>query len=518
MYNTAPKVETAQSFSTTPEQNVLTAAKGGVILFAGNLFGLAARFLLGILLARLLGTEQFGLYSLSEAAIAVFAVVASLGMASTMVRYVSVYLSRQDTKGLWGTLQVGLGFPAILSLPVGIALFALATPVAKGLFDEPRLAPLLRLASFAVPFLTLANVAAAATQGFKKMQYTIIAQQITHSMVKLILIGLLAIIGLNVARAVEAHVLTLVIVCVMLLCFLNKLFPLKRPLGMARRDIKGLMNFALPVYASSLIYTFRGNLVLLLLGTMQSVSHVGIFAVADRVTSVSTMLSNAIFVTSSPIVSELHDKESMVQLGSFYQAMTKWGFTLNLPLFLISVVFAKPILSIFGQGFVDGIMVLTILAGARLVDAGLGMGGALIDMTGHTRVKMFNAIFATIMTFGLSFLLVPSWGMVGAACVVLAETTIVGLACVTEVFVLFRLLPYDRHFVKPFIAGVIATSTALAMNKFLPAAASLASLVINVAMLLAIYAGAILLLGLSQEDHIVLARLRERVGSRLSRR
>jgi O-antigen/teichoic acid export membrane protein len=230
------------------------------------------------------------------------------------------------------------------------------------------------------------------------------------------------------------------------------------------------------------------------------------------------MLSNAVFVTSLPIVSELHDKESMVQLGSFYRTMTKWGFTLNLPLFLISVMFAKPILSIFGQGFVDGVMVLTILAGARLVDAGLGMGGALIDMTGHTRVKLVNAIFATCMVFGLSFLLVPSLGMVGAACVVLAETAIVGLACVVEVNVLLRLLPYDLHFVKPVIAGVMAVAAALAMNKLLPAEAGLASLAINVAMLSVVYAGAILLLGLSQEDRVLLARLRERVGSRLSRR
>ncbi len=518
MSNIAPNVESIQPLPTAPEQNVLTAAKGGVILFVGNAFSFAGRFMLGILLARLLNADQFGLYNLSESAIVIFAGLASFGMGLAMVRYVALFHSRRDSKGLWGTLQIGLGLPAILSLPVSIALFALATPIAEGLFHEPRLAPLLKLSSIAVPFFALSNIMAAATQGFKKMQYTIIAQHISYSIIKLILIGVLAITGLSVARAVGAHVVTIVIVCVMLLYFLNRLFSLKRPLSMGRRDIKGLINFALPVYLSNLIFTFRSNLQLLLLGTMQSVTSVGIFAVADRVTTVSTMVNNSMFVTSLPIVSELADRESKVQLGSFYKTMTKWIFALNLPLFLIIVIFANPILSIFGEDYVDGVTVLAILAGARLVDAGLGMAGALVDMTGHTRIKMGNSIVATSLMFGLSFLLIPSWGMVGAASVVLAETTIVGLACVTEVFILLRLLPYDANFVKPVIAGVMAASAALAMNKFLPAEASLASLVIDAAMLSVVYAGAILLLGLSQEDRLVLALLRERVGSKLSRR
>jgi O-antigen/teichoic acid export membrane protein len=215
--------------STTPDQNILTAAKGGGIAFAGRLFQYGGRFIIGISLARFLGAEQFGLCNLALSAATIAAGLALLGLPSAMVRYVSLFVSRRDTARLWGTLQTGLGLIAIVSAMTGIGLFVLADPIAEQLFHEPRLAPLLRVISLAVPFLALNNVTAAVTRGFKKMQYSVIGQNISQPAIRLTLIIALAItVGLNVKRALAAFGVTVAIVFVMLLYFLNKLFSLKR--------------------------------------------------------------------------------------------------------------------------------------------------------------------------------------------------------------------------------------------------------------------------------------------------
>jgi len=499
------------------KQDVLTAAKGGTIIFAGSLFGYVMRFILGILLARYLGAEQFGLYDLTLTAISVTASLATLGMGPTLVRYVSIFLSKKDSNSLWGTLQIGLGLPLLLSLFIGITIFALATPISKEIFDEQRLVPLLKIASLAIPFTTLNELMAFATRGFKKMQYSVIAQEISHSVIKLILILLLAIIGLKTTMAVGAHVITLAIVTIMLLYFLNKLFSLMRPSRTGKRKTKELLNYALPVYLSSLIDLFRGNLEPILLGAMHSFTQVGVFSVANRVTTIGTMINDSLFFSSMPIVSELHDQGKMEQLGDFYQTTTRWTFTFNLPLFLTIVLFPYSILSVFGQSFTGGATALIILATASLVRAAAGTNGVLLDMTGNTRLKVANTIAATAFLFIFSFLLIPRWGMIGAALVALGQAIFISVVRLFEIFILYRLIPYTISFFKPIAAGFLALAVGITINQLIPSETQIIYMILNSSIVLAVYASMILLQGLSQGDRAVLNGISQRLRSILKK-
>lgn len=499
--------------STTLKQDVVTAAKGGSIIFAGSLFGYVMRFILGILLARYLGAEQFGLYDLTLTAITVTTTLATLGMGPTLVRYVSIFLSKKDSNSLWGTLQIGLGLPLLLSLLIGITLFALATPISKEIFGEQSLAPLLKIASLAIPFAALNNLLASATRGFKKMQYTVIAQEISHSIIKLILILLLAIIGLKTAMVVGAHVITLAIVTIMLLYFLNKLFSLKRPSSTGKRKTKELLNYALPIYLSSLIDLFRGNLEPILLGAMHSFTQVGVFSVANRVTMIGTMINDSLFFSSMPIVSELHDQGKMEQLGDFYQTTTTWTFTFNLPIFLTIVLFPHSILSVFGQSFTGGATALIILATASLVRAAAGTNGVLLDMTGNTRLKVANTIAATACIFIFSFLLIPKWGMIGAALVALGQAIFISVVRLIEIFILYRLIPYTLRFFKPVAAGLLALAVGITIDHLIPSETQLIYMILNASIVLAVYAGMILLQGLSEGDRAVLNGISRRLRS-----
>jgi O-antigen/teichoic acid export membrane protein len=496
---------------------VLTAAKGGGIIFAGNVFQYASRFFIGILLARLLGAEQFGLYNLAMTAAAVAAGLALLGLKPALVRYVSLYASRRDSAGLWGTLQIGLGLPALLGVLMGVGLYVLAPAIAERLFSEPRLVPLLRLVSLVVPFLALSRLIAAATRGFNKMQYTVIAQKISQPLIRLVLLLILAIIGLNAARALASFGLTTAVVFAMLLFFLHKLFPVNRPFRMARRDTRELLSFSLPIYLVNLIKTFRGSIQILLLGALNTVATVGVFTVATQVNTLGKMFHNSVVTASMPIVSELHGKGAWKQMGHYYQTVTKWTFTANLPIFLITILFAAPILSIFGRDYVGGATALILLAWANLVNASAGICGVVIDMSGNTSLKLFNSVVVTVLSLGLSVLLIPTWGLVGAAVAALVAAIVVNLLRLVEVFFVFRLLPYNLGFLKPILAGLVALIVAWAIRQSFATETDLFYTLINSILLLAIYAGVILALGLSQEDRVVLSRLRQRMRAVLSR-
>ncbi len=495
------------------EPSVLTAAKGGGIIFAGTVFKNAVRLAIGIILPRSLGSEEYGLYSLALTAATVAAGLALLGLKDALVRYISIFASQRDEEGVWGTLQIGIGLTTALSALIAVGLYLGASPIAERVFHEPRLASLLRLISLMVPFWTLIDVLAAATQGFKKMQYTAVVQDISQPTIKLILVCVLVITGLTAADALAAHILSVVIASMMLLYFLNRLFALKRSIRTARRDGGEILKFASPLYLSELIQTFRRNIQTLFLGALHTITTVGVFTVASQVNILGKMFHGSICTASMPIVSELYGGGEQEQLGRFYQVASRWTLTLNLPLFLIVLLFPGPILSIFGEDFAGGALALTILAWSNLIDASTGISGIILDMSGKTYWRLAHAFAMTAATLGLSVLLIPRWGMVGAATAVLGTTVVVNVLRVLPVLIWMGLVPYNRSSVKPVAAGLVTLVAAWVGRDLFHTDANLVYATLNVALVFLVYGGMILLLGLSPEDRIVLGLAGQRVSA-----
>lgn len=507
------------SQSQKSDRSILLAAKGGSVTFAGSLFAYGIRFIIGLVLARWLGAEQLGLYTLSLSAMTVAVGLAGLGLDPALVRFVAVYVKRRDPARIWGTLQVGLGLSMIVSLGVGIGFFVLAPLIAVRFFDDLRLIPLLRLGGLIIPFSILASMLAAATQGFSKMQYTAIASDIAQPVFKLVsLVAVAMMVGLSAVNALGIYALSIAVVFTMLFFFLNRLFDLRRPLYTAQRNFREMLSFSLPVYGTRLIKTFRGNIQTLLLGSFQAITSVGLYSVASRVNMVGLMFHQAVATTSQPIVSGLYDQGKKEQLSRFYQTMTKWTFTVNLPIFLVLQLFPGTILAIFGKEFVGGALALTILAWGNLIEAATGICGVVIDMTGRTKLKLLNVIVLSFVSIGLNLILIPRYGIVGAAIASISATLVVNLLRVGQVYVLYRLQPYNLSFLKPVVAGLVALGSTWALSLLLPTGTNLIFIGLNIILIMAVYVGMILLLGLSQEDKAILVNVTGRLRGKFNKK
>ncbi len=499
------------------EGNLINVVKGGGVTFAAKLFLAASRFALAVLLARLLGAEQYGLYSLALSAAALCAGLALLGMDAALVRHVAIAASRRDEAGLWGTLQVGVGASVAASALLGAGLFALAYPIAERLFGEPALAPLLQLVSAIVPLLTLSDTLSSASRGFKRMDYSALAQFVAQPVVRLALTLALALAGVDAAAAVLIFGAANGAAALLLLYFLNRQFALRRPLRAGRRDTRQIMGFALPFWISSLITTFQGNVQTLLVGSLGSIAGAGVFAMADQLNTLGNLFSSSINISARPLIAELHDRGDRRQLGEVYQAAAKWALSVNLPIFLAMVLFAEPILAIFGEEFTAGAAALAILACANLVNVGTGMGGIILDMAGYTKLKLINSVVRLALHLSLSALLIPRHGILGAAVTVLIVEGAINLARLLEVYILLGLLPYNRSFAKPLAAAAAALLSVLLAGGPLSGAPALLATALLGLLLFAVYAGVTLLLGLSPLERTMLARVQQRMRGALAR-
>jgi O-antigen/teichoic acid export membrane protein len=256
--------------------------------------------------------------------------------------------------------------------------------------------------------------------------------------------------------------------------------------------------------------TVRGTLETLVLGFVGLTTGVGIFAVAGRLSSLGTMFFLAVGNISTPIIADFHNRGELGQLKKLYQTTTKWVVMFNIPLFLFLVLFSKPLLSIFGSDFIYGAPALIVLAIGNLVYTGTGLGANILDMTNHTKINSANSAILVIVTIASDLLLIPRWGVIGAAAASAFSTVIVNVVCLIEVYALLKMHPYELAILKPILAGLIAAATTFLLNHYfvLP---SLLLLFVGGTVLWGIYALVLFIVGFSEEEMLVINAFRARL-------
>jgi len=226
------------------------------------------------------------------------------------------------------------------------------------------------------------------------MDYAAFSEKVVQSVVRVVLLVPLAVIGkLHLVAAVVVFGIADVASSVALVVLLNRVFPITQPRGQdARRDSRAVMGFAFPLWISGLLRQFRRNIENVMVGVISTVANVGIFSVVGKINLVSNVTSQSIYIAVRPVLARLHDRGDRVALGHLYVTSTRWTFALNIPFFLITILYARPILMLFGPGFEAGAFALVIVAFGQLANAATGICQPMIDMTGHTRVKLANTV------------------------------------------------------------------------------------------------------------------------------
>lgn len=503
-------------------KHLFETARAGSFVAGGHFFELGSRFFIALLLARWLGAEDYGLYILAVSAATLFAGVSMLGLDRAMIRYVAIMANRSDRAGLLGTLQIGLVVSTAAGVLLGLVLFFAATPVAEGLFDEPDLVPLLRLMALVVPFLTISSVLVGIAHGFKRMDYSAMAENVIQTLVRL---GLLAILAstnrLNVPAALivfgVADVASTFTLILLLRRNWKRNYQPSATVESPRRDTREVFAFAFPLWLSSVLRKFRNNVQILLVGSLSVASSVGIYSVVSKINLAGHIAYLAIIAGVRPTLAGLHDSGNREGLASVYTAATRWTLALNLPFFLVILMYPQELLGIFGEEFEAGAAALIVLATAELVNGATGVCQPMIDMTGHTKVKLLNSFIWMALAITTSVLLIPTYGVLGAAISALIAMSTINVLSIIQVWVLEKLFPFDRRSLKPLAAGVAALAAGLAARFFLEPTEGYVAVILGGITIAVTYGTVLMLLGLEEDDLRVLGHLRSRASMALKR-
>jgi O-antigen/teichoic acid export membrane protein len=508
------KSDTASQRDPKYAADIAFVAKGGATLFFGRLFTWGIRFGVAVMLARVLGANGYGAYNLALSVATIGGIVPLLGLDTAIVRYTAILAGRGDWPAVRANLRYMLRLSIALSLVMTGALIVFSGPLAGALLHDRGLESLVLIAALMVPTLVLNIQLGSALRGVRRIVDEVLADQVFQPLVRLGLLLLLLFVGLTVSRALLAWTIASFATTVLLAYFVIRALRGHGTDDGQHMGLGELLRFSGPVFLSNVVSKSGQQLQTILLGALSTVSTVGVFAVATNLNLIGSLFHQSLVSASMPLFAAAQDRDSRPALERLYQITSRWSLTLNLPIFLVVVAYAQALLSMFGSEFRSGAMALGILAAANLVYSGTGMSGAVLDMTGHTRLKLVNAAVSVGLGIALNVTLVPSFGLVGAAVAALAVTAGGNILQFVEVQLLERASPYNRMFLKPITAGALALCASIGVKILVEGMGEFVQAAVGIPVLFITYATALIVLGVDADDRLVLRRVQGRFARR----
>ena len=503
---------------TDHKQKALNAlAKGAAVTTIGLLISKALTYLYRISIARFLGPEAYGQLSLAIMVVSLGSTIAYLSMGQALRKFIPEYRTDNDRARIKGTVLSVIQISLPLSLIAWSITFFGAEFISLEIFQNKSLIPLIEVMSFTIIIGVFTRTFLDTTLGFNKIIYKTATSRIIKNIAQLGVTVTLLALGYDVISAAWGSVTSVVLAMILAFYFLErKVGPILLSDIKPKYNRKKVIRYSSPLVLSGLIATFMGYADTGLLGYYMTDFEVGLYNAALPTAMLILLPHKAIGSLALSSLSELKEKDEESVQESL-QTATKWVFSLVLPTFLILLLFSEQVLTImWGGRYTAASLSLAILGCGYLIDAMVGKVGSYLASESYTKYILYNNIAALSLNLILNLLLIPIYGMIGAAIATASSTILTNLLMVIEAWRKENVItiPY-KAVAKIAFTGLIPLILILGLDTFLftntpywflaPAAATYG--LIYIALYLKI-------LGLGKEEREVFRRIGEITGYR----
>jgi O-antigen/teichoic acid export membrane protein len=164
----------------------------------------------------------------------------------------------------------------------------------------------------------------------------------------------------------------------------------------------------------------------------------------------------------APMIAKKHADGDLAGLQDLYRVVTRWAVILAIPPVALALGSPLSLLAPWPAASPETAAALQVAAVGQLLCTGVGSVNYLLIMCGRQRDTLYNAIPAVIVNLVASFLLIPPYGVVGAA---LANALAMGLANLLGLGQVVRHLqihPFSPALLRCLLAGLFPLAFAVA--------------------------------------------------------
>ena len=382
-----------------------------------SLSGAVVGFGLQLVLARLLGPEQFGVYAYAMGWLSLALLFGKLDLDNAATRYIGAYAGNGEWALASGFVRrvpmLVLGASSVVALVVGLTVYLIERSQGK------PVPVVLWAACLLLPATAVMQLLANVLQGLRR----IVASQGPPSVIRPLLFaglilsyGALATGSRHAAAAVYANLgATLIVILVQLFLVRRQLSPqaAKGRAYATRAWLKTAWGL-LAVSVAQLVLSGQTDVVVV--GSMLSKVDAGSYSIASQLANAVHMGITAVVFVAAPAIAQLYHTGAKADLQRLVSRVGQANLFITLPALLALLVVGRPVLALFGPTFPAAYPIMVVLSLVTLQGAAGGaVGGFLLTMTGHEGVAALIIGAAAVVYGVLVVILAPRLGALGVA-------------------------------------------------------------------------------------------------------
>ena len=498
------------------ESNQKIILSEAFLSFSGMSLGSVFRYMFSIIMARFLGAQMLGLYSLGNAITRIAEILALLGLDNGVLRFVS-----RDTedkvnvdRSIYTSLKIGL----ISSILIAVLLFLSAEKIVNEILNEDSfLITVIKVFAISLPFTVLTLISSFATQAFKILKYKIFVNQIVNPLTLLIaFVTSYFLLGIELSILLPT-VVSSIIGLMFILKFLTNFSSISLSKIIGTTVDKDILKFSVPLMFVSAIGIIMHWIDIIMLVILSNATEVGMYHPIERTAGLVRMILFAFAGIFAPIFSEHYFKKNKNGMKDSYQSSSKYILAFSLPIFIFLFIFSEPMLLVFGTEFQNYFALKVLLLGI-FIQTIFGLGSSTLTMSGYTKFNLLNVSIALVLNIISNSILIPLYGLTGAALATSFALIVLSTLRYFENLILMNLNLFSFKLIKPIISGAITFVVIQYLSLIFSNYFELSNvfnlliyLLINLLLVISSYFTIYFLLGFDKEDIIFINSLKSKM-------
>ena len=386
--------------------------KGSFIIFIFKILGASSLFLTYIMVPRYYGVEVFGIFNLTFALIMVATVISRVGLDTYVVRIISTLEERRDISLF---LKSILKIIFITSILVSITIVLLSGVLNEYLFKSIEATPYITLLAIMVLPYTLFNVLVEVFRALDDIKIYSFFRNLSQNGSIALLLAISIFFSLN-WNPIYILFSAIMLITLSLIAVLYR-FLKKRNISIFIKGVyqEKILKHSYPMFLTASVMFLMGYVDSFMISYYLDEYHVGIYGACISLSMIITFIPMAIGGYISPKVAQAYSNKDTQQVKSIFKESVKLIAITTIPIFVVILYFSDFFLGLFGQEFTVATVTLFIVSIGYLSESLCGPVGFILNMTDNQHIFMKILLISLIINILFNALLIPIYGINGAA-------------------------------------------------------------------------------------------------------
>ena len=391
------------------------AQRVALVAFAIRIVSAAIAFISQIVLARVMGEFEYGIFVFVWVLVVLFGNLSCLGFHTAIIRFLPQYHARDalpEIRGLTTTVRVFALLSATSLAVTGIASLWLFGDRIDGYYLVP-----LYLGLFTLPMIALGDV----MDGTSRAHSWAVSALSPTYLIRPVLILALMMLALLIGEPATARTAMIAAMAATYLTSVTQFFILSWRLrkryvkGPRRLEFGTWIRVALPIFLIEGFGFMLTNSDVVIVGLYLDPESVAIYFAAAKTMALVHFVMFSVKAAASPRFSAAMADPDRQQLAVIAVESAKWSFWPSLIVGAAVLACGNFLLSLFGPAFVSGYPLMAILYAGIMAKALIGPAEAFLTMAGRQNLCVALYAAALAANLALNATLIPLFGLTGAA-------------------------------------------------------------------------------------------------------